>query len=236
MLEGCTKCGHLWEKRGKPDICPNCLSEDFDKLPILIRRKEMKYTHNEYPLAVVADAFDPPQDRKPGHHVTNLISEGLAISQGKRAEPYTEDSSGLMAMGRIWEAAAREWLREYVSYLGYTVQFPTRDEPLETECDGVLGNMDAMVISPTGPVAIVDMKFTTGNPVFTDKYQNMHQFKAYCYSEQVKDFWVLILSIPHKGRPEARFYVDQYSFAQEELDTTWKLITDAREYIEKTDI
>jgi len=223
----------------------------------------MKITHKEYPLAVVADSLDPPQIRKDGYHVTNLIAEGLAISQCKRATPFTGDDSGLMAMGRIWEPSARPWLSEYAGYLGYTVEYPTQDKPLETWIGGdILGNMDAKVwegvcavcdglgfepgyrpildipcdkCHSTGKrlVAIVDMKFTTGNPDFTQKHQNMHQFKAYCYAEGVKEFWILILYVSHKGKPEARFYVDVLEFEQEELDATWKLIVDTREYLEK---
>jgi len=106
----------------------------------------MKITHKEYPLAVVADSLDPPQIRKPGWHVTNLIYEGLAISQGKRASKFDgADDSGLMAFGNIWEAVARPWLQEYAGYLGYTVVFPSQDNPLEAELDGVLGNMDAQL-------------------------------------------------------------------------------------------
>ncbi len=197
----------------------------------------MKVTRKEYPLAVVADSLDPPQIRKPGFHITNLIAEGLAISQGKRAAPYTSDDSGLMAMGRIWEPSARPWLSEYCSYLGYTVEYATQDKPLETWIDDdILGNMDAKVWDGDRLVAIVDMKFTTGNPDFTQKHQNMHQFKAYCYSEGVKEFWILILHIPHpekKGRPVAKFYVDVLEFEQEELDATWRFITDIRIYLEQ---
>jgi len=194
----------------------------------------MKITHKEYSLAVVADSLDPPQIRKDTWHVTNLIAEGLAISQGKRAAPFTGDDSGLMAMGRIWEPSVKPWLTEYCSYLGYTVEYATQDKPLETWLDGnILGNMDAKVWDGDRLVAIVDMKFTTGNPDFTQKHQNMHQFKAYCYSEEVKEFWILILYVPHKGKPEARFYVDMLEFEQEELDATWQLITDTRTYLEK---
>lgn len=194
----------------------------------------MKVTHKEYPLAVVADSLDPPQIRKPGWHVTNLIYEGLAISQGKRAQSFNAaDDSGLMAFGNIWEAAARPWLEEYASYLGYDVVFPAQDNPLEAELDGVLGNMDACIYDGRRLVAIVDMKSTTSNQPITNKHQYLHQFKAYCYIEKVLEFWVLTLYVPHKGKPEARFYVDVLEFEQEELDATWKLITDTREYLEK---
>ena len=196
----------------------------------------MRVTRKEYSLAVVANVFDPPQVRKPGFHITNLIAEGLAIAAGKRATPFTGDDSGLMAMGRIWEPSVKPWLTEYAGYLGYTVEYATRDKPLETWIGGnILGNMDAKVWEGDRLVAIVDMKFTTGNPDFTQKHQNMHQFKPYCYSEEVTEFWILILHIPHKGKPEARIYVDVLEFEQEELDATHKFILDTREYVENHD-
>lgn len=194
----------------------------------------MEIQQVKYPVATVADALDPPQIRKGGWHMTTLIYEGLALAKGQRRTPYdAADEHGLMALGRIWEAVARPWLEEYCNLLGYTVQFPTQEEPLETWCEDILGNMDGIIWDGERKVAIVDMKMTTGNPDMTQKPNYMHQFKAYCYSEGVSEFWCLILHIPKRGAPGAHFYHDIYHYSEAEKQATWSLITNAKRILEE---
>lgn len=207
----------------------------------------MKTTIEKISLGEVADVLDPPQIRKGGWHVTNLIGEGIAISKGKRADPFNppENIWGLIHMGRIWEPASKPWLTEYCSMMGLTPEYGSQEEPLEAVWADVLGNLDAKMMDGEQCVAIADMKFTTGKSDITkntsgEKY--LHQAKAYCYMVSkaqealgfppVLEFWFLVLSVPRSGALGCDFYLQKFFFTKQELKRTWDMIMDAKEYLE----
>jgi hypothetical protein len=188
-------------------------------------------------LGEVADLLDPPQIRKGGWHVTNLIAEAIAISKGRRAPAFDppENIWGLISMGRIWEPVVKPWLTQYAEMVGFDVVYGTQEKPLEAVKDEILGNLDAVLYSEDEVVAIVDMKFTMGKAdmmLNTSREKYLHQMKAYCSMMGCTEAWFLTLNIPKGGGLSCDFYKQQFVFTQEEVDHTWTMIRKTKEYLE----
>ena len=185
-----------------------------------------------FPLANVVDLLDPPQIRTPGHHVTNLIYAADALSKGKpiRDDGPIVDDTGMMALGRLWEASVREWVQGYVDSLDLHVA-----HSIPVVIDGIAGNLDGLVGDVHGNyLAVIETKLTTSSKNITpsNNWNWMCQVKAYCHMVGVDQAWFPLLYIPHQGKPEARFSLWIETFTQQEIEENWRMLVNTKNYLE----
>jgi len=189
----------------------------------------MDTTSQQLSLPSIADILDPPQTRKSGYHITSLISAAISMSKLETPEPDgdIDDTTGMMALGRIWEAASRPYLNSYFESLGLYYE-----PSIEWEKDGIIGNLDGLVLADT-PVGVVETKLTTRrNPDPTTNYKWLSQAKSYCYIAGVPLAWFLVLHIPRSGPPTATPYLYTIQFSDQELEEIWGMLTATRDYLE----
>lgn len=190
-------------------------------------------------LSTIVDAFDPPQVRKPGWHVTDLYYAAQAISKGKLTEfvheklnvPWVDDS-GMASWGRMWEGAVRSWLYDRCDSMG--LHFYESQEAYES---GIIANLDGLVYSSTHDVAVVEMKATTTadtNPLTKPNW--MCQTKAYCHMIGVTQVWFLVLHMPRKSAPTAKVYQHIVTFEDWEIAENWQMLISTKEYLESKGI
>jgi len=183
-------------------------------------------------LESIVDPFDPPQNRKPGWHVTDLKKAADAIAKGQNVPNggwvFEGDTSGLMSWGRMWEAAVRSWVIEYISRMKFQVTFSD-----EIEADEIVGNLDGLVYTAAGEgLAIVEMKATTTadtNPLLKPNW--MSQSKAYCHMVGVNQVWFIVLHMPRRGAPEAKVYQHIVTFEEWEIVENWSMLISTKEYL-----
>jgi len=185
-------------------------------------------------LESIANSFDPPQNRMPGWHVTDLKKAADAIAK-KQDVPnggweWEGDTSGLMAWGRMWEASVRYWVMDYTGRMGFKVTFSD-----VIEADDIIGNLDGMVYSNTGEgIAIVEMKATTTKDTDPLTKPNwISQAKAYCHMAGVNQVWFIVLHMPRTGAPEAKVYQHIITFEDWEIMENWQMLLSAKAFIER---
>lgn len=187
-------------------------------------------------LSDIVDAFDPPQIRKPGWHVTDLKKAADAIAKGQQVPQggwkFEGDTTGLMSWGRMWEGAVREWCDIHADNLGLIFE-----HSIEIEQDGIIANLDGQLIhgdirGDIRPVAIVEMKATTTtdhNPL--NKPNWLCQTKAYCHMIGVQQVWFLVLNMPRRAAPSASVYQHIIDFEPWELEENWNMLISTKEYL-----
>jgi len=204
-------------------------------------------------LSTIVDAFDPPQVRKPGWHVTDLKKAADAIAKGIEVPNggwlFEGDTSGLMSWGRMWEGAVREWVSIRAGDMGLSFWAPEPGSPgIETE--DIIANLDGELIAFNHPpdlaasgiglttsVAVVEMKATTTadtNPLTKPNW--MCQTKAYCHMIGVTQVWFIVLHMPRRGAPEARVYQHIVTFEPWEIAENWQMLISTKEYLESRGI
>jgi len=194
-----------------------------------------------FPLSDAIDLIDPPQVRLPGYHVTDLIRAAITISRGdtpKKSGPLVDDT-GMMSLGRMWEAVVRPYSRVHCERLGLEYQGPEPDnDMLRRERDGILANLDGLALKNGKSVAVIEAKLTTSaknsNP--TSYYNWMAQVKAYCYMEGVRQAWFPLCYLPRSGAPMVVTKVWLVSFEQHEVDENWQMLVNTKEYLIKEGI
>ena len=195
------------------------------------------------PLSVVTGLLStvtqpmPTPVRAEGYHVTGLVDEvHKAITGSGKYDQYesdTQESLNIMAMGDLWEAAVRPYIRERARQWGQEAAFSK-----QVTLGGITGNLDAFlepkVTLAYGQGMVVDAKVVDAKLRFahpdspnSDPENNTtwhRQFKAYCYMVGAHDVWVPSLWLP-RGKPgvEVRDIFIQYT--QEELEANWRLLT-----------
>ncbi len=189
-----------------------------------------------FPLSEAIDLIDAPQDRLAGYHVTDLIRASLLISSGKVVEkrgPLVDDT-GMMSLGRMWEAVIRPYSKVYCERLGLEYQGPEPDnDMLRRERDGILANLDGLALKDGRSIAIIEAKLTTSknNSVPTNYYNWMAQVKAYCYMEGVRQAWFPLCFLPRSGAPMAITKMWLIGFEQHEVDENWQALLSTKEYL-----
>jgi len=187
-------------------------------------------------LESIVDPFDPPQNRKPGWHVTDLKKAADAIAKGQEVPnggwEFTGDTSGLMSWGRMWEAVVRDWLDQKCLDMGMLFLPPEPYSP-GIEEDGIIANLDGEIHSFNGiRIAVAEMKATTTadtNPLLKPNW--MCQTKAYCHMAGVNQVWFIVLHMPRRGAPEARVYQHIVTFEDWELAENWNMLISTKEYL-----
>ena len=191
----------------------------------------------QHTLESIVDPFDPPQNRIPGWHVTDLKKAADAIAKGQEVPnggwEFDGDTTGLMAWGRMWEAAIRPWVTDYSSRMGFQATFSN-----VIEADGIIGNLDGLLYTSSGEaLSILEMKATTTadtNPLLKPNW--MCQCKAYCHMVGVNQVWFLVLHMPRRGAPEARVYQHMITFEDWEIAENWQMLKGTKEYLESKGI
>lgn len=180
--------------------------------------------HYEIPLnmGTVADLIDPPQVRdRSVYHVTALVAKALRKTYSGNAP------EGVMAMGRIWEYAARPLVEHLVKSDGGTIEFT-----VGLAQDGIVGSLDGLASFPSRMCEIWDMKWRWSG-IGEDPRHNkswMHQFRSYCYMAGATRVHIPTVYIDRKSKsPKAEFTLHTVEYTQEELDITWQMILDSRE-------
>lgn len=193
----------------------------------------------EYPLSQIVDAFDAPQDRKPGWHVTDLIRAAEDISKGKQVPnggfPFDGDTSGMMSLGRMWEGVVREWLSSYALKMNMVAVFSEAIEEQEiiANLDGRVRELQAFTSQTPMNIAILEMKATTtadSNPLTKPKW--ISQVKAYCHMVGVNQVWFVVLHLPRRGAPTAKVYLHIVGFEDWEIEENWNMLISTKEYLE----
>jgi len=191
----------------------------------------MESTHITIPLSEIVDPLDPPQDRKPGYHVTDLMYAARTLADGKQVvkKGPIVDNTGMMSLGRLWEAACRPWTEAYCKRLGLEYQHSV--ERIE---DGILANLDGVAVNGGGrTAAVIEAKCTTSvkNADPTQNWYWMQQVKAYCYIEGVNQVWFTLLYLPRAAAPMALSGVHVVTFNQTEIGETWQMLVNTRDHL-----
>lgn len=186
----------------------------------------------DLPLETVADIIDPPQPRdKSVPHISDLISHARDPSETpeqKEAQLAIARESGIMALGRIWEYTARVLIARRAEMLG--LRFVAQS--LGT-ADGIVGSLDGLFypLAGTGfpaPPTVVEIKLRYAKP--SDPLRNwrwMSQIKAYCHLYQTDSAYLLVLHVT--SNPPHVWCQEHYlRFAQEEIDSNWAMILNAK--------
>jgi len=197
-------------------------------------------------LSTIVDAFDPPQIRKPGWHVTDLKKAADAIAKGQKIPqggwPFEGDTSGLMSWGRMWEGAVRDWIWKQ-AHTQFKLDFK---HSCEIEQDEIIANLDGKlntysqgvpISTPAMDVAVVEMKATTTNDTNPLTKPNwMCQTKAYCHMIGVTQVWFIVLHMPRKAAPTANVYQHIVTFEDWEIAENWQMLISTKEYLESRGI
>jgi len=200
-------------------------------------------------LSDIIDCFDPPQNRKPGWHVTDLYYAAEAISKGKLDGfvheklnvPWVDDS-GMPSWGRMWEGAVRDWVDKKTLDMGLLFLPPEPNSP-GMVVDGIIANLDGQIIcgdpltyDDEHNVAVVEMKATTGSNSPFDHLNWIAQTKAYCHMIGVNQVWFIVLHMPRRGAPTAKVYQHIVTFEDWEITENWQMLISTKEYLESKGI
>jgi len=189
-----------------------------------------------FPLSDAIDLIDAPQDRLPGYHVTDLIRAAITLSKGdtpRKSGPLVDDT-GMMSLGRMWEAVIRPYCKMYCEGLGLVYQAPEpSNDMLRAERDGILANLDGLALNTDTPIAVIEAKLTTSknNSDPTQYYNWMAQGKAYCHMMGVRQAWFPLCYLPRSGPPMAITKVWLISFEQHEIEENWQMLRNTKEYL-----
>lgn len=191
----------------------------------------------KYPLGDIADILDKPRPRTKGWHITDLQKAADYISRGKDVPNGgwgdIEDTQGLMALGRIWEASVRKWIDQRLALPMGLHLASSREIPL----DGILATPDGEIKHMGTTVAVVEMKATTTRSHSPgDKLNWLGQVKAYCHMLNVTQVWFVVLHMPRNAAPEASVYWHILNFKKQEIDENWKMLSGTRDYLENKGI
>ena len=189
------------------------------------------------PLSVVAGLLSEVTQphvtpgRADGYHVSGLVDAVHKVITGAGKYDKYEDgpeSLNIMAMGDLWEAAVRPYIRQRARQWGMEVAFSR-----QLTLGRVTGNMDAWLTGPdalSGPSSIVvdaKLRFAHPDSPKSDPENNVtwhRQFKAYCYMVGAHDVWVPSLWLP-RGKPGAEVRDIYIQYTQGELEANWNLLT-----------
>lgn len=165
----------------------------------------------------LADEIDPPLTRdltKP--HVSELIEMSLkSIGRGYSDSPPPE---GIMAMGRIWEYAARE----KANLLATETQGQFISSPV-VEKDGVIASLDGYIVW-AGDSAVLEIKLKFSAPKDPrENFRWMSQVKSYCHIMNAKR---VIFIVGHLLHSPPRMVAVKYGlrFTEAELQENWQMI------------
>lgn len=194
------------------------------------------YGYSKIPLSEVAALVDPPMYRDPGFHVSELIAKVEEMSSSKRRYDDDEEESGLMSMGKIWEAVMRHWMAQYCSNMGLHFQ-----PSVKVQMDEIFGNLDGVVeLVVDGMImqvmAVVESKFTTTKDARPEsKWKWLSQGKAYCHmlgEDNPLCVWYPVLQIPKSGPPDAVFHLFTHTFKEHETAENWQMLLNMKQYLE----
>ena len=188
----------------------------------------------------VADLIDPRTHERDlsKHHVTDLISRAQT---GKDPGPMPESvkDSGILALGRIWEYAARPLMDKLADREGLKVWYPG---PMEA--DGIVGSLDGVVMDLTGPAPVAvriletKLRFSTRQEDPRDNWKYMHQQRSYCHlwsasgiGGPVRQSWMPVAHISNSP-PGFQLRLHTITFSEKEIAETWQMEKNTRDYVD----
>lgn len=183
----------------------------------------MWISRSPFSLMSASYFLDPPQDRWPGIHVSDVIKH----LNSRKYKDNNDDS--LMAMGRVWEANIRPWIEAECGKSGAKFIPSIQIRNKET---GLVGNLDGMIEIMTIPSAAVECKFTTKDKLeIESEWAWLTQIKTYCYMLGVGMCWLVVLRLGRnpRGNPRAETTLNILTFTREEIEENWQMMVNGVE-------
>jgi len=162
-------------------------------------------------------------------HVSNLISSAYLISKGDIHYHESDEPTGIMSLGRIWETAADSYLKHWANKRG-GLYVPNWVDSL----DDIVANLDGVMLLPDKPMSVVEVKlrFTMNNEI---PIRHLQQIRAYCKVLDTTKAIFMILNIS-SAPPMAKARLELLEFTQQQIDENWQMLINTKRYLESRGI
>lgn len=160
-------------------------------------------------------------------HVSNLLKSAKLITKGDvRYHEFEGLPSGIMSMGRIWEASVDCYLDDFAR---------SKDGFYLPDCekvkDNILGSLDGIICLPEFGFMVSESKlrFTLNPEIPMDHLQ---QVRAYCY---LSDTDTVCYTSGHisSAPPTMQATIQILRFTKQAIRETWEGIVNTRAYLLK---
>lgn len=167
-----------------------------------------------------------PRDRSV-YHVSNLLqSAKLIVKNDIRYHEYEGHPSGIMSMGRIFEAAVDCFLSDYAAKHG---GFYTSD--VESERDGIIASLDGVILLPEyGGMMVAETKLRFSQRLDIP-FGHVQQISAYCHLMST-DLACYVSGHISSTPPTATAVLRILKLEKQRIAETWQGIVRTKKYLE----
>ncbi len=179
-------------------------------------------------LCAVGIKRPPPTPRDHAHyHVTNLLESAKLIVKGDIRYFEGDSVSGVMSLGRIWEAAVDCFLTSYAAlHGGFYIPDSERIE------EGIIASLDGVIllpkIAPNLMVAETKLRFSLKGDI---PLKHIQQVRAYCHFAHT-DLVCYVVGRLSSTPPTAQAMMTVLRMTQASIDETWEGILNTKKYLE----
>lgn len=163
-------------------------------------------------------------------HVTDLLKSGQLIAKGEnRYHRFTEEPSGIMSLGRIWETVMDHYLYDFAARQG------GHYIPDLVCCrDGVAGSLDGFLNLPIFGDAVAECKlrFSASEDI---PLAHLQQVRAYCRLVGVNVVCYVTGHITSRP-PTVRALLRIFSLSAQSIAECWQGILNTKRYLESLGI
>ncbi len=160
-------------------------------------------------------------------HVTNLLESGRLIAKGDTCYYEFEGRpSGIMSLGRVWEAAVDRYLAYYAAQRGgfYVPDVGYVEDSIVASLDGIMYLPDLGWL-----VCESKLRFTLNEEI---PLAHLQQVRAYCYAVDT-DLVCYVSGHLSSTPPTARAAMRIIRLTKQSIEECWQGIVNTRDYLAK---